>query len=88
MSDERIEDLQRELRERLKSDLSELKLGQAAIMARLEVMNDKCAKKEVTDELHIRISALESSQSRIIGGLVVFQIIGGFVLAVILKFWK
>jgi hypothetical protein len=88
MSDDRVEELQRELRERLKSDLIELKLGQSAIIARLDLMADKFAKKETVDEIESRLARLESSFSKIIGGLVVFQIIGGFIIAIVLKLMK
>lgn len=88
MSDERIEDLQRELRERLKADLSELKLGQAAISAQLSAMNEKCAKVEAMNDIEERVTKLESDRSKIIGAMVIFQFIGGIALFVLGKLWK
>ena len=88
MSDPLIEDLQKELRDRLKSDLSELKLGQIAIMARLELMNERFAKMEHVDSLEERIGKLESDRSKIIGGMVILQIIGGLALFILGKLWK
>ena len=88
MSDERVEELQKELRNRLNLDLTELKSGQLAILARLEAMNEKCAKKEHVDALEARIGQLESDRAKIIGGMVILQIIGGLALFILGKIWK
>ena len=88
MSDERVEELQKELRNRLNLDLAELKNGQSAIMARLDAMNEKFAKVVDVKDLEQRVEKLESNWQKFVGGMIILNFVGGIAIFIINKLWK
>jgi predicted nuclease with TOPRIM domain len=73
--DERAElnELQREWRKEVSNDLKELKRT-------LAEMREEFARAHEVTSLEVRVSALETERAKLIGGAIVLQLLGGFIL--------
>jgi len=85
MPADELADYQKEYRRRVDEGLAELRASHREILLRLDTMRDEFARVKVVEDVDNRLKALESDKAKVIGAVVVLQVIGGVVVWLIGK---
>lgn len=88
MSDERLAELEHEIKERDRRELSDIKRSLDIITSQLAALREEFAKTTDLQKLELRVSHLEAERLKVIGGFFVLQAIGGILMVILTKLWK
>lgn len=88
MNDESLSELQREWRKRITDDIAELRTLMSALVKELSEQRDEYVTQREHDDHEQRLKKLEADRQKFTGAVIILNVIGGFALWVIGKFWK
>jgi polyhydroxyalkanoate synthesis regulator phasin len=88
MSDERLAELEHEIRERDKRELTDIRGKLDIICSQLAVLREEFAKNADLERLEARVAQLEAERLKLVGGFFVLQAVGGLLMFVLTKLWK
>lgn len=82
-----IQELNREWRREVSDNLKELRAQCNGITAQISTLKDNYALDKDVVELQVRVRSLENDKAKLVGAVVVLQVIGGAVMWFADKVW-
>lgn len=87
-SDEQLTELQREWRKNVMHHMQSQENKLDSLLSKINDMQQQYVRTSSFEAALKRISGLEGDRQKVVGAMVLLNVIGGFVLYLIGKFWK